>query len=71
MTWLLLMWVNIMLLLKAAGDFQEIQQGLRKVSIPHIKKMSEKVQGHLPSINAIRESGSCCSCSVLWGKVEP
>lgn len=66
-----ILWVNIVLLLKATGDFQEIRQGSeekRPVYKSNIKKMSGLVQGHLPGINVIRESGSSAAtmCFREW-----
>lgn len=75
---MLLMWkilrVNIVLLLKATGDVQDIRQGQRKkrpVYKSNIKKMSGPVQGHLPGINVIRESGSSAGTMCFRERYSP
>lgn len=44
--------------LKSHGRFSRNLVGAKKRGQPNIKKMSGPVQGHLPGINVIRESGS-------------
>ena len=77
MAWLLLMWkilwVNIVLLLKATGDFKKFDSGWEKWPVynSNFKKMSGLVQGHLLGINVIGESGSNAGIMCFREKCSP
>lgn len=69
-----ILWVNIVLLLKATGDFFKefgADKEKRPVYIANIKKMSGLFQGHVPGINVIRESGSSAGTMCLRERYSP